>query len=340
MCPMFDEPAETLNLRQLRVARGGDTDVVPVPKARVVQNRTANLVQIGPPGPGLGRRFSFGLNTITLGRDAHCSLPIPDGSVSRMHTVIEPRSDGTYHLSDLNSRNGTYVNGKKVSESLLNDGDYVQLGQCVFRFLAGGNVEAGYHEEIHRLTLLDPLTGAHNRRSLAEYLDREIERAGRHSRPIAVLMIDVDHFRQVNERHGHPGGDLVLRELAARLRNLARLEDLVCRYGGEEFAVALPETDLPGASVAGERYRRAVAGNFFIVDDESFAVTVSVGAAAIHPGETKSASELLKTADARMYDAKRAGRNRVCPVLPGGLDHIPEIVDTPTMGGQTREIQL
>lgn len=336
---MLDEPAETLNLRQLRVARGGDTDVVPVPKARIVANRTANLVQIGPPGPGLGRRFSFGLNTITLGRDGQCSLAIPDGSVSRMHTVIEPRPDGTYHLNDLNSRNGTFVNGKKVSTIRLNDGDYVQLGQCVFRFLAGGNVEASYHEEIHRLTLLDPLTGAHNRRSLAEYLDREIERAGRHSRPIAVLMIDVDHFRQVNDRFGHPGGDLVLRELAARLRELARHEDLICRYGGEEFAVALPETDLPGAVIAAERYRRAVAGKFFNVEGDSFAVTVSVGAAAIHPGESRTASELLKQADAQMYEAKRSGRNRVGPALPREVI-IPDAEDTPTMGGQTREIQL
>jgi two-component system cell cycle response regulator len=299
--------------------------------------QSANLVQIGPTGPGLGRRFAIGLATISLGRDSQCSLPIPDGSISRMHMLIEPRMDGSYLLTDLNSLNGTFVNGTRVSASPLKDGDYLQLGSCVFRFLTGGNVEAGYHDEIHRLTLLDPLTGAHNRRSLGEFLAREVDRAARHSRPIAVLLLDADHFKQVNDRFGHPTGDAVLRGIAERFRSAARAEDLVARYGGEEFAVAMPETGLAGAVEAAERFRRGVGAEPFIAEGHSIAVTVSVGAAAIEAGETRTVDELLQQADERMYKAKRAGRNRVIPAPSETPIHS---VTTPPPLGATREIQL
>ena len=336
---MIDEPVETISLRQLQIAaKQGDTDVVPVPKPRTAAlPHSANLVQIGPPGPGLGRRFTIELEAVTIGRDPQCSLPIADGSVSRIHAHIEPRDGGGYRLADLNSRNGTFVNGARVSQADLKDGDYVQLGECIFRFLAGGNVEAGYHEEIHRLTLLDPLTSVHNRRSLAEFLERELDRAARYSRPFAVLILDADHFKLVNDHHGHPGGDAVLRGLAARLRNLARAEDLVARYGGEEFAIALPETDLAGAVIAADRYRRAVAVSPFDYDGTPIALTVSVGVAAFEPGVP--CGDILSTADARLYEAKRTGRNRVVPALTPE-NTLSATTETPAPIGATREIQL
>jgi diguanylate cyclase (GGDEF)-like protein len=334
---MTDEPVETLSLKQLQaLAKQGDTDVVPVPKARTVAlPHTANLVQIGPSGPGLGRRFALDLKPVTLGRDAQCSFSIADGSVSRLHAHIEPRDDGGYRLSDLNSRNGSFVNGTRISRSDLKDGDYVQLGECVFRFLAGGNVEAGYHDEIHRLTLLDPLTGAHNRRSLAEFLERELDRAARYSRPFAVILIDADHFKQVNDNHGHLGGDAVLKGLAVRLRNVARAEGMVARYGGEEFAIALPETDLAGAVVAADRFRRAVAVAPFEFNGTGIALTVSIGAAAFAPGVP--GGDLLQTADGRLYEAKRGGRNRV---VPAAEPYHSATTETPAPNGATREIEL
>jgi len=338
---MPEEPVETISLRQLRIiSRQGDTDVVPMPQSRIVPTSwTANLVQIGPPGPGLGRRHAIEQVTITLGRDSQCSLQIADGSVSRMHAHIEPRADGGYRLSDLNSRNGTYVNGSRVSSSDLNDGDYVQLGECVFRFLTGGNVEASYHDEIHRLTMLDPLTGVHNRRSLDEFLQRAIEQANRRSLPLAVLILDVDHFKKVNDRHGHMVGDSVLRGLAERLQHLARAEDLVARYGGEEFALVLHGTDLTGAVAAGERYRRIVADSPFC-EGVAIPMTVSVGAAALDPGESKLADDLFQQADEQLYEAKRAGRNRVRPAPPAQKTNISAASDTPAPTGITREIEL
>jgi len=334
---MTDDPMETIGVKQLRLAaKQGDTDVVPVPKARTVAiPHTANLVQIGPAGPGLGRRFTLDLKPVTIGRDTQCTFAIADGSVSRIHANIEPRDDGGYRLSDMNSRNGTFVNGARVSQTNLNDGDYVQLGECVFRFLAGGNVEAGYHDEIHRLTMLDPLTGIHNRRSLADFLERELDRATRYARPFAVILIDADHFKQVNDRHGHAAGDAALKGIATRLRSLARSEDLVARYGGEEFALAMPETDLAKATLAADRFRRAMSVAPFEYDGLSIHLTVSVGVAAFEPG--KSNADVLQTADGRLYEAKRAGRNRVVPAADSSLS---ATIDTPAPTGATREIQL
>ena len=337
---MPEETVKTINLRQLQAAsRQGDTDVVPMPRARIVSpSWTANLVQIGPSGPGLGRRHAVGKDSATLGRDPQCSLQVVDGSVSRLHAHIEPRPDGGYRLADLNSRNGTYVNGAKITASDLKDGDYVQLGECVFRFLAGDNVEAGYHEEIHRLTLLDALTGVHNRRSLDEFLGREVERAVRRASSIAVLIIDADNFKQVNDRHGHPAGDDVLRGLATRLRHLARAEDLVARYGGEEFAIVLLDTDLDGAARAGERFRNAVSDSPFECDGGlAVELTASVGAAALEIGERKSVEQLLQSADERLYLAKRGGRNRVEPAPSADTD-VTDTAETYLPGGATREI--
>jgi diguanylate cyclase (GGDEF)-like protein len=335
---MIEEPVETVSLRQLQLAaKQVDTDIVPQPKPRVVTARSATLVQIGPPGPGLGRRFPTETQSVTLGRDPQCSLTIADGSVSRIHSHIEPRETGGYRLADLNSRNGTFVNGARVTLADLKDGDYLQLGECVFRFLAGGNVEASYHDEIHRLTLLDPLTGAHNRRSLSEFLERELDRASRYQRDFALLLIDADHFKAINDQHGHPGGDVVLRGLANRLRGLARAEDLVARYGGEEFAIALPETDLDGAVRAGERYRQAVARAPFEFEGANIRLTVSIGVAAFDPAV--SSGDLLQQADASLYQAKHLGRNRVVPAPPPEPE-ASATTETPAPIGTTREMQV
>ena len=316
---MPDAPVKTINLRELQAARQGDTDLLPVPRTRFVPpTHTANLIQIGPTGPGLGRRFSIGLTAISIGRDNQCSLEVADGSVSRMHALIEPLDDGQYRLTDLHSRNGTFVNGNRIDKAELRDGDYMQLGECVYRFLAGGNVEAGYHDEIHRLSMLDPLTGVHNRRSFGEFLERAVEAARRNSRPLAVLLIDADHFKLVNDRHGHLVGDAVLRGLAERLRQRARADDLVARYGGEEFAVALPDTDLAAGLLAGERVRSAVAASPVMVEGMPIGVTVSVGVAALAAGEARTANDLLQVADERLYEAKRAGRDCVIPMPPSG----------------------
>jgi diguanylate cyclase (GGDEF)-like protein len=276
-----------------------------------MSNRNACLVHIYPTGPGMGARYTLADSPAVLGRGSDCDVRINDHSVSRRHARIQPGADG-YYAVDLQSTNGTFVNDQPASMYKLKDGDYLRIGNCIYRFLMGGNVETEYHEEIYRLTIIDALTDIHNKRYLTEFLDRELARSGRYARPLSVLMLDIDRFRAVNESLGHLGGDFTLRELAARIKGNIRKEELFARYGGEEFAVVLPETTRDGAVALGERLRSVVEGQVFRYEDKVYPVTVSVGVATTAGDDTMTPASLLRLADEKLYQAKHEGRNRVC----------------------------
>jgi diguanylate cyclase (GGDEF)-like protein/PAS domain S-box-containing protein len=172
-------------------------------------------------------------------------------------------------------------------------------------------------ELLRRQAVTDMLTGVSNRRHLAERLGEEVQRCARYERPLSLMMIDVDHFKQVNDTRGHRQGDLVLAGLARLLRGMTREVDTVCRYGGDEFVVMLPETELPDALGKAEALRRAVEALQFVGEGpaEPQGVTVSIGVAGYRRG--RGEEELLREADEALYAAKRTGRNRVCTV--GGM---------------------
>ena len=193
----------------------------------------------------------------------------------------------------------------------LKDGDYLRVGNCIYRFLAGGNVEAEYHEEIYRLTIIDALTDIHNKRYLLEFLDRELSRSARYGRPLALIMIDLDHFKSINEELGHLGGDFTLREVASCVKGNVRKEELFARYGGEEFAIVLPETTLEGASAVAERIRSQVEQHCFQYEGKAYPVTISVGVAATTGENALTPNELINKADEKLFQAKHEGRNRV-----------------------------
>ena len=270
----------------------------------------ACLVHIYPSGPDMGRRYSLSGRGVTLGRGDTCDVRIPDQSVSRTHARIACDGAG-YDVADLQSTNGTFVNDAPVMTSRLKDGDYVRVGNCIYRFLAGGNIEADYHEEIYRLTIMDALTETHNKRSLLQFLDHELARSERHQRPLALVMIDIDHFKALNDRLGHLAGDATLRELAACVRSFVRKTDLFARYGGEEFALVLPETTYEGALTCAEQFRGLVEKHPFRFEDEQYQITISLGVAATTGDSTLTPAGFIAQADANLYRAKREGRNRV-----------------------------
>ncbi len=276
-------------------------------------HREACLVHIYPTGPMMGTRHILTDKPIIIGRGEDTDIRIFDNSVSRRHARIEHMPEGFYVL-DMQSTNGTFVNdvvSKEGNPILLKDGDYLRIGNCIYRFLAGGNVEAEYHEEIYRLTIIDALTQIHNKRYLMDFLEREVLRTSRHGRPLSVVMIDIDHFKRINDEMGHLVGDYTLRELAAVIRRLVRREDLFARNGGEEFALVLVETNLKQAMEAAERIRAAVEKHVCKFEDQTFQLTISLGVAECPTDGSASPVELIRKADERLYEAKAAGRNRV-----------------------------
>ena len=179
--------------------------------------------------------------------------------------------------------------------------------------LSYGNVSelAKEADMLERLACLDGMTGLNNRRHFIALAEMEWSRFKRYGRPLALLMIDIDFFKSINDRYGHDAGDEVIKTVADVLQKHKRSSDIVARMGGEEFALLLPEASLESAVAAGERFRRLLADCHFDMGDDRLQVTISIGAAACHP-ETCGMEQLLKEADIALYEAKRSGRNRVC----------------------------
>jgi diguanylate cyclase (GGDEF)-like protein len=288
-----------------------ETKTWPVPPQQLLADaqQKAYLVHIYPMGPGIGALFHLGDAPTTLGRGEECQIRCSELTVSRRHAEVRHAPDG-YWVTDLNSSNGTLVNDEVISKHRLADGDHLQIGSQVFRFLAGASVEVNFLEEIHRLAIIDGLTGVHNKAYLLDFIGRELARAARHGRPLSLLMFDVDNFKDLNERFGHWGGDCTLRELIRIIRVSMRKEELLARYGGDEFALVLLETGLSGANCTAERIRQVVANHPFHYEGNTYQVTISVGAASVGEGELLEPEEIIRRADAKLYEAKSRGRNR------------------------------
>jgi diguanylate cyclase (GGDEF)-like protein len=188
------------------------------------------------------------------------------------------------------------------------NGEFGQLASEINRMAARLETR---RNELQDQSARDPLTGLFNRREFNQRLETERERGRRYGKACSLLMIDVDHFKAINDRHGHPAGDEVLTTIADLLRLRVRPMDVVCRYGGEEFAVLLPETDSAGATALAERIRRAVADSAILVNEEiPLRATVSIGVASFS-GPWREDIDPVSMADEALYRAKHEGRNRV-----------------------------
>ncbi|MEO6102358.1 MAG: GGDEF domain-containing protein [Pseudoxanthomonas sp.] len=261
-------------------------------------------------GEGLGRRADVHEQAVVVGRSQEGDLHIPHKSVSRQHCHIW-RDGDEYRIRDLQATNATRVNDQPIQECVLVDGDHITVGESILKFISHSSVEARYHEEIYQLATHDSLTDLHNRRHFIEMADKEIARAIRHQRRLAMCIIDVDLFKPVNDRYGHISGDNVLRQIAGVLRRHVRSDDFAARIGGEEFAVLLPECAIDAAYAFAERLRQAIAGVEFKPGNEPQTITVSIGIAAM-TAQRETCSRMMAAADAALYRAKSQGRNQVC----------------------------
>lgn len=263
-------------------------------------------------GQRLGQRIDLGDDPLIIGRSPEVEFQVVERSVSREHCRIWREPSG-YRIKDLDSTNKTFLNDQPIIEAELKDGDHIAVGSCVLKFMDRSSVEARYHEELYQLATADPLTDLYNRRQFLELIEKELARATNHQRPLTLLIIDLDHFKSINDRFGHPTGDVVLRKVAAVLREHARDEFIIARIGGEEFAIVLPELNVEQAVHFADGLREAIANIDLELPSGPQHVTVSIGAAA-WISEMSITGELMRAADEQLYRAKQSGRNRVCSV--------------------------
>ncbi len=219
-------------------------------------------------GSNMGRIFELEAKMQRVGRDDDCEIMLTEREVSRSHCTITAGTGGVT-VVDLESTNGTYVNDKRVDEKKLRNGDRLRIGGTMLKYLSRGNVEKTYHDEIVNRTNVDSLTEAYNRRYLYSVLHREIGRSSRHGRELSVIMLDIDHFKRINDVFGHLVGDSVLRAIVQNISEHIRREDVLTRYGGEEFVVVLPETPYENAFICAEKLRELISDTEFQLGDRS-----------------------------------------------------------------------
>jgi diguanylate cyclase (GGDEF)-like protein len=289
---------------------GQDTRVTKISNIpdRIAADAESCLVQIH--GPGLGKKYVLDDEEFTIGRDVTNSIVVDLDNVSRSHAKITTRQGRTY-VQDLGSTNGTYLNDEEVlEETPLRSGDLVKVGGSIFKFLSGGDIETLYHEEIYQLTITDGLTQISNKRYLLEFLEREMGRCHRYNRALSLIMFDIDHFKNINDTNGHIAGDYVLRELAVLIKQRIRKEECFARFGGEEFAIVIPESGPENARRFAEKLRKLVEDHRYVFEAREMRTTISIGVADM-TREMTEPNLFMKAADAKLYQAKKEGRNRV-----------------------------
>lgn len=274
------------------------------------QDRRAGASLVIIRGEPFAKVFQLGDEPVTVGRAADCDIQFGLENVSRRHCRIW--LDGArFRIRDLGATNRTLVNGRPIDEAVLEDADRVTVGDVVLKFVDGDSLEAEYHSEAYARATEDPLTGIANRRLFEEVLTREADTCLRHGQPLSLCLIDVDHFKTVNDRYDHTVGDRVLVHLSELLRGSARELDTIARVGGEEFAVLLPGTDLQEAARYAREQRARVAAEPFLCDGHRVPVTISVGVAE-YGLRMHDPWQLFKAADRALVTAKQSGRDRVC----------------------------
>lgn len=250
-----------------------------------------------------------------LGRAGDNTYPLTEATVSRRHAAIVIDALGTPQLIDLSSANGTFLNGRRLAPHVptsLRDGDRVQLGTVVvLKFARLDPTDEQFQREIYERIVRDGLTGLYNRAYFHNQIGPLADAASRQGLGLGVLILDIDHFKRVNDTHGHDAGDLVLKEVATIVRDSIRPDDLAARYGGEEFVLALPVAAPDLATERAERIRLNLSEARIVTERAIVRVTASLGLAFAEAGSFRSAGVLLAIADHGLYQAKHSGRNRV-----------------------------
>lgn len=265
-------------------------------------------------GDQQGKRYELEKASMSIGRDRTCDIVLNDPKVSRRQALIQKNGD-TVTWVDGGSTNGTFINDHRLdpcASFVLSKEDMIRIGGTVLKYLPHGALEIRYIGLLEAKANTDPLTKIYNKGYVLEALQAEFKRAKALNTSLSVLFLDLDHFKHVNDTHGHDAGDRVLIETSNLLRNAASINHgILGRFGGEEFVALLPGHAQKDALALAEFIRNTVEKQPFRLEDRTIHMTASIGIACLSE-DISEAMDLLKRADKAVYQAKNSGRNRVC----------------------------
>ena len=277
------------------------------------ERRHPCLVQFS--GIDIGRPHFIGSGISAIGRDPRVEVFVSEQKMSKRHCEVRFDKTGVM-IADTGSTNGTFVNRRRLKDKgvMLKDGDMVTLGSTTFKFFAPGNVEQLFYDKVYKEKTIDQKTKVFNDKYLMSHLRSEVDASRAFRRKLSVIIYDLDHFKKVNDTYGHVFGDHVLQKTAELVSDAVRKKDALCRYGGEEFVIVLPETELATAVRLAERIRKIIATTVFQLKKRGRVIkhlqTISMGVAQMNQ-RTADPIKLLKAADKMLYKSKQTGRDRV-----------------------------
>ena len=273
------------------------------------RRQTAYLIVLA--GTNVGEMYKVG-EEISIGRSVNADIQLLDEGISRKHCILRMGPSGDVVIEDNHSTNGTFANGDRISVHRLADGDKIQVGSTtILKFTYHDDLEENFQRQMYDSALRDGLTKAFNKRYFTDRLHAEFAYAHRHGTPLALALMDLDHFKNINDTYGHLAGDYVLQTLAQTVQQSVRAEDVFARYGGEEFAVISRGISVESGVIMAERIRQAVERFAFTWNGTRLPISISLGLAGLPDPTCDNPAALIAAADEALYEAKRSGRNQV-----------------------------
>lgn len=259
-------------------------------------------------GARLGQICELDKELMIVGRSPDCDFWIEDTSISRRHFKLH-LEDNEVSLEDLGSTNGTYVNGKRIKKTVLHDGDKIQISRdSIMELTYLDQTRMLSEKKRYEMGVMDPVTNIYNKRYFLGRIQEEFSFSKRNQRDLSLVMLDLDHFKVLNDSYGHLAGDVVLQKVAAQVTQMIRPEDIFARYGGEEFVIIMRDAKSQNAKRLCERIREGIEKLVIPYEDQEIKVTVSMGFSTLTE-KTKDYLELVTEADKHLYRSKRGGRN-------------------------------
>jgi len=287
-----------------------DKTVIITVKAEIDKPSSTEPFLVSLSGRETGKAIPLKARNLKVGRELDCDLILDSPHISRYHAELVWRGNELF-LKDLGSTNGVFVNGKKIVEEVLHNGDKILFGtQLYYKLIYQDSVDQTYHQSLFKAANTDALTQLYNKRYFMEFLEKEFSFSKRTGQPLSLIMLDIDHFKAVNDTYGHLAGDLILKNLGTLLSSQVRLENVACRFGGEEFGIVIRGANSLQAHHVAERIRIAVNEQKVTFKRKEIRFSVSLGVATFNGKNFDSAEDLLLSADELLYQAKEKGRNQ------------------------------